>query len=235
MEDEEVALATAPGQPSEKSLTQSQVNEVVKREKAGVADRVRREMESKHREELERVRAETQGQSMTQGGAPAVDIDGIEQRVYDKFMNDLQTHRDALEKETHERELKSRADSFHLKMSKGSEIFDDYNEVMGDFKAHEFPNAALLAEGMPNTAEIMYELANNPSKLLEINSLAERSPGMAQKQLEKLSKSIEANIAAKQNNVSAPAPLSRLKSSTVGVDNGKMGLQDLKDQPWLKG
>jgi hypothetical protein len=234
MEDNEVALTTEPGQPTEKLVPQSQVNEVVKREKAGVAERVRREMEAKHREELDKVRSELQGQSMT-GSSPEIDIDGIEKRIYEKFVTDLEARRDALEEEKQQRELKHRADSYHLKVSKGSEIFDDFNEVMGDFEPHAFPNAALLAESLPNTAEIMYELAKNPSKLLEINELADKSPKLAMKQLQKLSQSIEANVAAKQNNVSAPAPLSRLKSSTVGVDNGKLGLQDLKQQDWLRG
>jgi len=93
----------------------------------------------------------------------------------------------------------------------------------------------MLAAQMENTPEIMYELANNPSKLLEIDGLAKTSPKLATKQLERLSKSIANNLEAKTNNVSAPPPLSKLKSSSVGMDSGKMTLKDFKNASWLKG
>jgi hypothetical protein len=58
---------------------------------------------------------------------------------------------------------------------------------------------------------------------------------MAKKQLERLAKSINANLDAKQNNVNAPPPLSQVKTSSVGVDSNKMTLKDLKNAKWLRG
>ena len=229
MEDKEVMASSPAPQVDEKLLTQSQVNELVGREKARAAERTRLEMEARHREELERVRPQAQ-----QGAQPEIDTADIEKRVYERFMDDLQKHREEAERQEFERRIKSQVDQYHLKMGKGSTMFEDFNEIVGDFEPDKFPNAVLLAAEMENTPEIIYELSKNPSKLQEIDELAKKSPKLAMKQLDKLSKSIAQNLEAKQSNVSAPAPLSRLKSSSVGADTGKMTLKDLKAAPWLK-
>jgi hypothetical protein len=229
MDDKEVALDAPATEVAEKSLTTSQVNDIVKREKARAAERARLDEQERHREELERVRQSAPPQ------APDINIEEIEKRVYGKVMDEARRQYDENERLAHEAQLKQVADQYYLKMGKGSELFEDFNEVMGEFEPSQFPNAVMLAAGMENTPEIMYELANNPSKLQEIDSLAMKSPKLAQKQLERLSKSINQNLQAKNNNVDAPPPLSRLKSSSVGADSGKMSLKDYKNAPWLRG
>lgn len=238
MDDIEASGIEAPASDNgtEKTLTTSQVNDIVRREKARAAERAveqeRQKMQAQHQAELEKVRAESGGQPAATAG---IDTSAIKKEVYEQFMQDLQKHRDEVEREAQERELKSIADQYYLKMGKGSQMFEDFNDVMGDFEPDKFPNAVMLAASMENTPEIMYELANNPSKLLEIDSLARTAPKLAQKQLERLSKSISQNLEAKNNNVSAPPPLSKIKSSSVGMDSGKMTLKDFKNAPWLKG
>ena len=220
-------------QPQERMLTQTQVDDIVKREKARAADSVRQKMEAQHREEIERLQMESKGS--TPSAAPEFDTAEIEKRVYDKFMDDLQKHRDEAERERLENELKSKADQYHLKMGKGSELFDDFNETMADFNAADFPNTVFLATEMENTPDIMRELVKYPEKLQQIDSMAKSSPALARKMLARISESIKSNAEAKATNVSAPPPLSRLKSSTVGADSGPMTLKDLKAQPWLRG
>jgi hypothetical protein len=234
MDDIEASGIEAPVSDSgtEKTLTTSQVNDIVKREKAHAAERARQQAQAEYQAELEKVRAEAAGKPASKG---EIDATAIKQQVYEQFMQDLQKHRDEVERKTQEDELKTIADQYYLKMGKGSQLFEDFNEVMGDFEPDKFPNAVMLAAQMENTPEIMYELANNPSKLLEIDGLAKTSPKLATKQLERLSKSIANNLEAKTNNVSAPPPLSKLKSSSVGMDGGKMTLKDFKNAPWLKG
>jgi hypothetical protein len=234
MDDIEASGIEAPVSDSgtEKTLTTSQVNDIVKREKAHAAERARQQAQAEYQAELEKVRAEAAGKPASKG---EIDATAIKQQVYEQFMQDLQKHRDEVERKTQEDELKTIADQYYLKMGKGSQLFEDFNEVMGDFEPDKFPNAVMLAAQMENTPEIMYELANNPSKLLEIDGLAKTSPKLATKQLERLSKSIANNLEAKTNNVSAPPPLSKLKSSSVGMDSGKMTLKDFKNASWLKG
>ena len=231
MEDKEVVLNEDVNIPESKQYSDIQVNDIVKREKTRAAERVRQEMEAQHREELDRVRAE----ASNNGGSNRIDAEQLKKEVYGQFMDDLRKSRDDAEQEAQERELKSIADQYLLKMGRGSQLFEDFNEVMGDFEPEKFSSAVMLVAGMENTPEIMYELANNPSKLQEIDSLAQKSPKMAMKLLERMSKSISQNLEAKMSNVSAPPPLSRLKSSTVGADSGKMTLKDFKNAPYLRG
>lgn len=240
MDDIEVSGIEAPtsadgvNPPPEKTLTASEVNNIVRREKHRAAESAKRDLEAQHQAEIERLRAEQTGPVSSANGS--MDTAEIEKRVYEKFLSDLQKHKEQITKEQEEAELKEIANKYYLKMGKGSELFNDFKEVIGEFEPSAFPNAVMLATHMDNTPEIMYELANNPIKLQEIEGLAQRSPKMAQKELEKLSKSITKNVEAKTNNVTAPAPLSKLKSSSaVGVDTGKMTIKDFKNAPWLKG
>lgn len=231
MEDKEIGSVDDQAMEStEKSLTTSQVNDIVKREKARAAEaaseRTRQELEGKHREEIERMR----GESSNMGFDP----EQIVKQVEDKFYENLKRTHEEQQETQRINDLKNLADQYHLKMGKGSELFEDFNEVISPFRPEQFPNTVMLVAEMENTPEIMYELAKNPEKLVQINSLAERSPEMARLQLKKLADSINVNLDAKQNNVSAPPPLSRPKSSSVAMDNGQMSLEDLKKQPWLR-
>jgi hypothetical protein len=215
----------------EKSLTTSQVNDIVKREKLRAAERARQEMQAQHQAELEKLRAE----SSKAPEAPGIDQDALRKQVLDDLMMDLQAKAEKAEHDKAMAELQNIADQYHLKMKKGSDLFEDFNEVTADFEADKFSPVVMLAAQLENTPEIIYELTRNPSKLAEIDTIAQRSPKLAMKMLEKLSGSIKQNQEAKLNNVSAPAPLSHLKSSTVGADSGKMTLKDLKKMPYLRG
>lgn len=240
MDDIEASGIEAPAtsEVSEKTLTASQVNDIVKREKARVAERARQEtlqLQAQHQAEIERIRQEAAAQQAANPSGGTVDTSEMEKRVYEKFLSDLQKHKEQVEREAQERELKEVADQYYLKMGKGSQLFDDFNDVIADFEPASFPNAVMLAAKMENTPEIMYELANNPFKLQQVEDLAKSSPKLAMKELNKLSTSIAKNLEAKTNNVSAPAPLSKLKSSSVGMDTGKMTIKDFKNMPWLRG
>lgn len=212
------------GEP-EKVLPAHRVDEIVKREKARAAEKARAEAEAIHKMEIERL--------MSNQATP-VDTSVIKKEVYEELMQDLVKERQEAEQAYLRSELEKKAQQYHLKMGKGSELFEDFNEIIGDFQHDSFPNAVFLATEMENTPEVMYELAKNPSKLLEIEQLAEKAPNLARKQLAKLGQSISANIEAKQSVPNVPAPLSRVKSSTVGVDTGKKTVRDLRTEPWLK-
>lgn len=227
--DEEAngTLEQAGGESTEKMLTQSQVNLIVKDKVKRAAEQARMEAEQNFRSQND--------QSKPNNG---LDIEGLKESlkkdVYDQFMGDLEHHQQQMQQEQQDKHLKGIVDQYYIKMGKGSELFDDFNEIMGDFEPDKFPNTTLLVAQMENAPEIMYELASNPSKLLEIEGLAKRSKGMADNQLKKLSASINTNLQAKQNVQNAPKPLSRLKSSSVGADTGKMSMKDLKKADYLR-
>ena len=142
--------------------------------------------------------------------------------------------------EAHQAELKAEIDKsenqYLMRVDQGKADFPDFDDVMRDFDLRAFSGIALLAGQMDNTAAVMYELAQNPTKVAQLHVLAQHSPEMAKKEMQKLAGSITKNQQALSENVSTNAPLSRLKSSTVaGADNGQMGLKDFKNASWLKG
>jgi hypothetical protein len=224
------AQTQAPASEGEKTLTQSQVNEIVKREKANTAERVRREMEALREQEASR--------APQNGLDPAALEEKIIQRLVemDKKAQEEDRKREQEAQDAERRQqVEKVASEFWLKMKSGKDQYSDFDEVMTDFDASAFPQLAFLSAGMENTAGIMYELSKNPTKLAQLNLLAERSPKLAEREMKKLSESISKNEEAKAENVSPNAPLSRLKSSNVGADTGKMSLKDYKNADWLKG
>lgn len=231
--DEELGQPGEVAMGEEKTLTASQVNDIVKREKLRAAEKVRMEMEAKHQADMQGM----QGAGLNTQPQQPFDMDSIKNEMMDRFYDDLAEAQRKAEEEQQTRNVKETVDKYHLNMKRGSELFDDFDSVTADFNPGAFPNAVMLAaqnfdDVLP---EIMYELANNPDKILRIDELAKRDAGMAMRELKKLAGSITKNLDAKQNTASAPAPLSKIKSSSVGVDTGKMTLKDFKNQPWLRG
>lgn len=241
MEESSSEVVTNALPEPEKTFSQSQLDEIVKREKAQAkataAERTRAEMKALHEEELQKLKA---SQPKSEGPKDQKEevADEVFQRVlkHAEKLDEEEKLRAEKEQEAEREEgLKKLASDYIMKMELGKSKFSDFDEVMKDFDPRGFPQLSLLAGQMENTAEIMYELANNPSKLAQLNMLVERSPALARKEMSKLAESIVQNQQALASNVTASPPLSRPKSSTVGADSGKMTLKDLKNEPWLRG
>ncbi len=222
-------VADVPAEaPAQKMLTVEQVNEIVKREKAAAADRVRQEMQAQMMQQTPPVAA-------PEGNSPG-NMDQIYQEVYGRLAKQVEEHQAEQARLAQETQAQELANKYYVSMGKGKELFNDFDEIMSDFEPAAFPKTVMLAaqfEGL--TPQIMYELAKNPQKLADIDTLASRSPAMAKKMLQGLADSIKNNEAAKQEHVSAPAPLNRLKSSMAGADTGAMTLRDLKKNKNLRG
>ncbi len=217
----------------EKLITQAQLNEIVRREKAAVAERVKREYE-----DAQSKNGSPTSQSQNQNMPNMADM---EERMFNSMLERAKKMDEERLKREREQQIeqakadfKVKADRYHLKMGEGKDKYSDFEEVMQDFEPDAFYNTVFLASEMENTADIMYELSKNPDKLARIDNLASKSPGMARRELTKLAESISANQQAKNDTVSAPTPLSRVKSSNVGADNGKQSLKDFKNADWLK-
>lgn len=235
MEDEAVLSAPEMQVEPEKTLTVSQVNDIVKREKGIAAERARKDLEARHAEELSRLKSQSQ--------APVQDdMSSIEDRVVNRLMAEAKKHEDA-EAKRYQEELEQKqleeanklVAKYQSKMSLGKDKFNDFEEVMGDFVPQAFPQLVFLAAQEENTPEVMYELAKNPQKLAAMHTLAMTHPALAEKEMKRLAQSISQNQQAQEQNVSAQAPLSRLKSSqSTGVDSGKMSIADFKNADWLR-
>jgi hypothetical protein len=228
----------------EKSLSVEQVNKIVQREKIEAAQRAKADAEAQFQIELQKLQ---QAQAAPMGGMPAqFDVAQMEQKLLNQMRQEnqrVEQERLAAEQQRIEEaqraeqddKLNALADTYLRKMANGKELFQDFEDVTAKFDPREFPEVVVLASQMDTTAEIMYELAKNPQKLLMIAQLAQRSPNMAKDQLARLEDSIKVNQNGKRM-PNAPSPLQRvLPSAGAGVDNGKMSVKDFRKMPSFRG
>ena len=108
---------------------------------------------------------------------------------------------------------------------------------MADVDLRSIPYHVQLANMVDNTAEVMYELAKNPSKigaiqtLIEIDTKAGRHPKLALAEMKRLSESIKVN--SKGSKYQPPnEPLSQMRPSNAGTGNqGDRSVRDYKSNP----
>lgn len=207
---------------------QALMNKVVAREKASAAEKATRAAEEKYQRELEALNAQREQRNATT--SREVDSDAIYQQVTER-----------LNKEMQERQMKDQmtqvANNYLQKVGSAKANYEDFDEVTGNFDPTAFPQLTFLLSGIENAGDVLYELSKNPEKLAQVDYLAQRSPKFAQASLTKLSKSISDNRQAQSEaqTQTVSEPLDRLQPSRVANSNGKMSIQDLRNQPWLRG
>jgi hypothetical protein len=219
----------------EKQLPVSRVTELIKREKASVEEKVRKQLEAVHAAEIEALRGDKKVTPTAK--EPSVDAEAIKQLVYDDIVKELSLHNEKMAEEAAKKKWSDISVKYVEGMKQKSQIFDNFDDVVKDFDPAAYPGVLEIVTEMPNSSEIIYELANNPEKLAYIELLADRSPALARKTCKKLSDSIDGNIAAKKKtaNAVAPSPLYRPQAATGGADGKEMTVADYKNAPWLRG
>jgi len=228
---QDVESAARPVTP-EKMVPQSEVDKAIYATKM----REKEKAEAQYKQELERERAKMGG--MTQDSANSqspLDMDEVVRRATETME---QRHRENEERKAFEeqkRQLDNVARNYYAKMEQGKNLYDDFDTITSDYNPGAFDAVTILATEMENTPDIIYELMKNPLKLAQLHTLAKTNWTLANKEMEKLSKSIKRNDDALASNQKSPAPLSRLKTSAVaGQDSGKRRISDLRKMDYLK-
>jgi hypothetical protein len=234
LEEEKVVEQGLAPEPAQKMLSQEQVNMLIGREKKDAAEKARREAEAYYTAELEKVRGQGQAPQQSMGGMNQPNVDDLYQQFEERLLKKAQDQKAQAERQAYEAEMQKIADTYYNKMSTGAEMFEDFGDVMSDFRPEAFPEVVYLASEMENTPQIMYELAKNPHKLASIYSLAKADPNQAKKALKKLSDSIMINEQAQEGHVATNPPLTKPKPSQVSTDKGLNSLKDYKGASWLK-
>lgn len=198
----------------QKMLSQEEVNRLIGREKAQAAEQAER-----------RIRAELQ----TQTAAPTVDK-GV---LYDEFKTKLfeeinEEARQEYEKQQQESHVRTKHE-IESKLRESSKEYEDFDKVVTGFNGNAYRDVLTAANQLPNTGDIVYELAKNPHKAAELQLLVNlNDTGAFNRKLKELSDSLVQNKTAVQNHKKVNQPLSHLKPSTVGADSGKETFSDLK-------
>lgn len=103
------------------------------------------------------------------------------------------------------------------KFNEAKSRIPDFDNVVKINDFHKMPEVLHYANMVDNSGDVMYDLAQNPSKIATIRSLSESSPQFALKEVKKLSDSIKQNQNA-LTQPQAPAPLGQVSTSNIGVD-----------------
>lgn len=209
------------GMPQEKVLKQSEVDELVYRLKSeayqkGVADA------HKATQPAPQPMAQPSGGSM--GGMSQLTEEQVRQMIADEAhkQNQLANAHQVLT-------------NFSQQMGTGKSKYSDFDETvanLGDLR--NLPQVVELATGTGIAGDVMYELGRNPGKVASLTTLAYINPDLAKYEMKKLADSIKTNEQAAQA-PSAPEPLSQVKPSTVGKDNGSNSVRDLRRKMWARG
>lgn len=222
--DVDTDVITPPAQET-KGFSQEDLDRIVKREKLEAEERVRRDLEARHKLELSKLKS---GEVQSMGGM-------ISQDDRQQILTDLRSQFEAEQKqllekqaaEEHERKMQGVADSYFSKLEAGKAKYSDFDDVLGDFDHAQFPQLVHAISGLENGADVMYELANNPAKLEKINGWLRYTPNRGIKELQALSNSIKETNQAVQDYTPVNEPLSQVKQSHVGLDTGT-SLEKLK-------
>lgn len=208
--------------PTEKTFTQSEVDKI--------AGKVRRET-------IEKFRTEAPAQQPQQNSYnPNFSLEDFRKTAIEEAQKaaakaaqeQIQAEKEQILQSQYMAEGQRIADEFRSKIEADKERFPELKDKLGKTNLAAFPSIIHLANSMENTAAIMNELfVENPGKLASINLLAQTDPGLAVDAITKLSRSISINEKAAQSKI-ANEPLSQLKPSTIGVDNGQMSVTDYR-------
>lgn len=210
------APAIAQENPQEKLLKQSEVNEIVGLVRKEAAERGRREALA----ELQKTQTVNEDQ-----GSRGLDLN--DERIR-KIVSEEN------EKAANQAVANKIAMDFTQKMLSAKSKYPDFEQVVSQLDLPRVPEIVHWTNSLDNTADVMYDIAKNPSKFANILMLTQAAPHLAQAELQKLSSSIKKNQEA-QAQAQPKEPLSQIKASSAGTDNGKMTLQDYKNADWLRG
>jgi hypothetical protein len=219
--------ATPPAE--ERNFRQSEVNDIVKKAKYGAVEDYKR-LQVQQPEYAQTKQHAGGGEGSTTQQQPHAQESEIRrlaaqeaQRLRDEWVSEAKTKSEA---EYAQRTVQS----FWNKISPGKEKFADFDEVTKDIEYSRFPNVVqLLAEYVDNAPDVLYELGKDRIKMANLESLSYMSPKDAIVQAQRLSKSLKDNEAA--SNTRLPnEPLSKMRPSNTGTDNGVLSVKDFRSK-----
>lgn len=194
---------------TEKMLSQDEVNRLVGREKAAAAEKARRQVEAEYAE-----------RSTQSNSAPKVDNEKIVEEVERRLKTQLEQEQEEAQQQQLAEEWRKVVSNYNNKLAETAKSgdYDDYDEVVRGIDHSKYDMVVWGATNLDNTGDIVYELAKNPAKAVNLETLGRHDQKAFERELKKLSDSIKANKEAAKNVSKAPEPYSRLKPQVAGVD-----------------
>jgi hypothetical protein len=211
-----------PQQTQERLYKESEVNDIVGKKKQHAYQKGKADAMA----ELQN-QQQPQAQPMDSMPTQSMHPDQVRQMIADEHAKTM-----------YQLQVKQIHDDFNHKVMAASSKYPDFQETVSSLvsSGHSVPlELMMLANSVDNTGDVIYDLAKNPAKVGALLNLTQRqdTAHLAIKEMQGLSSSIKQNEAA-QNMKNAPEPLSQLKSSYTGTDNGSYSVRDFKKMDWMR-
>lgn len=195
--------------PEEKVLKQSEVNELLFREKQAAFEKGKREALA--------AQAQSQAPQANLGGMPQITDDHIRNLISEEA-----------QKQTQLAGVQQTISNFVQQMEAGKGKYSDFDETVAKLgNLQNIPHIVKMAADTGSAEDVMYELGRNPGKVASLTTLAYINPHLAESEMKRLVESIKMNQQA-ANEPSAKEPLSQVRPSTVGTDSGSPSMKDLR-------
>jgi hypothetical protein len=220
--NESAPAVVAPAEPVERTLKQSEVNEIVKRVKHDAVEDYRRLQANQPQYAEQKYSAQPSIEHLSAAEVKRVAAEEI-QKQREAWQAESQSK---YEQDNAQRIVKN----FWDKVESGKDKYEDFEQVTGSIKLARFPNVVqLLSEHVDNADELLYELGRNRGKLAQLEQLALMSSEDAIEEAKRLAGSLKANANAGKTRI-PNSPLSQQRPSTVGTDSAgnTMSMRDLK-------
>ena len=219
----EAVAAEAPPPVQEKMIPQSQLDKLIAREKRQAAEKARSETLAEiERNNIAKDTAPPPVQNL--GGIPQISPEQLQQHIMQ-----------AAQRMSVQMTADKMAQDFESKINAEIQADPDFGDAYDALKIAQHPELVIWMNGMDNSAKVVKDLANNPSKYAHILMLAKSGmPELAQKELNKLHESIKVNQAALAQ-PKAKEPLDQLTPTNIGTGNGEKSVSDFQKESWLRG
>lgn len=222
---------SAPVTSEERTFKQSEVNDIVKRAKLNAVDDFRR-LQSEQPAYFAQKYGTNDQTEFPPSQQKQVTSPVSEQEIRRLAAEETQRLRDSWVQEARTnyetQQAQKTVENFFTKVNPGREKYQDFDKVTGNIPLAKFPNVVqILGEHIDNAQDVFYSLGNDPSRLLQLEALAEKDMNYALHQAQRLSQSLKDNDKASTAKVPNP-PLSQMRPSQTGTDNGVLSFGDLR-------
>lgn len=229
------ALAT-----TEKLLPQSEVNKMVSGAKMASYERAKQEVKADYEAKIQALQQHSQVSSSSENQLHSTKTQAVQNYTPEQIeqLIDERTTKKFEEREQNAyqqeaiAQYQKEAQHFIDKISRDSKKYPDFDETVKQLELGKTiesdPSLLNLYNSVDNPVDVLYDLAKHPHKAAQLELLFKSGRTQAAiSQLKSLSQSIVQNQTV-QHTPQANAPLSQLKTSSLGTDNGKLKMPQLK-------
>lgn len=216
-------------QPAEKVFTQTDMD--------ALAGRIRSEERSRHAsapvsqpaaQNVQQVPQQNAQQPTQMGGMNQLTAEQIQRMIDERAPQ-------AMAQQMQQQQIHNTNMAYVQRLEAGKAALPDFDTKVAalNLVAHQELIPLLNSVDSSITADVTYDLANNPQKFANLKVLNMMNPQLAAIELNKLAESVKQNKAASQQKT-PNNPLSQVQTSVTGTDNGSATVSDLRTHPNLR-